>query len=204
MQAGRSHDQGSHAHWYCSIFISLILWTSILNFEIVNFVEPVSLRWMHASFFLCFLSIMIKLVRFIRKWFEPRSNIPWLKMIIWVTTASQWLLYLLTHQIHHQGFWIFNWPKLCYHLTLKVRFVCFYLPVHVAYPRVLWLSCFHSLLLAGVCKTFQLSQFCNPCRYSIECLLLTCSAMRCAMFLLIPDRLRWWPLSHLRWIIHLR
>ena len=120
------------------------------------------------------------------------------------STAIQWLLYLPTHQIPHQGFWIFNWPKLCYHLTLKVRFVCFYLPVHVAYPRVLWLSCFHSLLLAGVCKTSQLSQFCNPCRYSIECLLLTCSAMRCSMFLLIPDRLRWWPLSHLRWIIHLR
>jgi len=78
------------------------------------------------------------------------------------------------------------------------------LHVHVAYPRVLWLSCFHSLLLAGVCKTSQLSQFCNPCRSSTECLLLTCSAMRCSMFLLIPDRLRWWPLSHLRWIIHLR
>ena len=76
MQAGRSHDQGSHDHWYCSILISLILLTSILNFEIVNFVEPVSFRWKHASFFLCFLSIMIKLARFIRKWFEPRSNIP--------------------------------------------------------------------------------------------------------------------------------
>ena len=30
----------------------------------------------------------------------------------------QWLLYLLTNQIMHKGFWIFN--KLNYHLTLKM------------------------------------------------------------------------------------
>ena len=47
--------------------------------------------------------------RTITKWFEPRSNIPW---CVITSPIYQRLLYLLTNQIAHQGFWIFNWLTL--------------------------------------------------------------------------------------------
>ena len=77
-------------------------------------------------------------VTLIRKWLELRSNIPWLKKVIWVigvlrrTVVCDWRLdnlcgsylqcqvivlvswkfYLLANQIAHQGFCIFNWLRL--------------------------------------------------------------------------------------------